>query len=173
MLDLALLTANAAQLKRILTIGPSHRFYYFLLSLITISILLQVSIDTTAVTLEFPKKIFLFSSKVIQAALMCILAIVFDLSNVEQHSRTVITNNILLLVTICSVSINIIISSFDIADVQWWIKNKLYAKRKYLSRCFTSMWVYCKIFNDFWRFFECEEVRFKLDLFLHCCDEWS
>lgn len=42
MLDLALLTANAAQLKRILTIGYAHRFYTLLLVLITISICLQV-----------------------------------------------------------------------------------------------------------------------------------
>lgn len=42
MLDLALLTANAAQLKRIMTIGNAHRFYYLLMVLITISICLQV-----------------------------------------------------------------------------------------------------------------------------------
>jgi hypothetical protein len=56
--------------------------------------------------------------KVVQAALMCILAIVFDVTNVEQHRRTVITNNILLLVTICSVSVNIVISTFDIVDIK-------------------------------------------------------
>lgn len=42
MLDLALLTANAAQLKRIMTIGVGHRFYYLLMTLISISICLQV-----------------------------------------------------------------------------------------------------------------------------------
>lgn len=42
MLDLALLTANAAQLKRIMTIGPANNFYYLLVTLISISILLQV-----------------------------------------------------------------------------------------------------------------------------------
>lgn len=49
---------------------------------------------------------------------MCILAIVFDISNLEQHRRTVIANNVLLMVTICSVSINIVISTFDIADIK-------------------------------------------------------
>lgn len=44
MLDLALLTANAAQLKRVMTIGPAnHRFYYILMVLIIISICLQVA----------------------------------------------------------------------------------------------------------------------------------
>ncbi|KAL7050809.1 hypothetical protein ACKWTF_004222 [Chironomus riparius] len=97
MLDLALLTANAAQLKRVLTIGPAnHRFYHILLVLIIISICLQV----------------------VQGLIMCILAIVFDLNNINEHRRTNIANNVLLIVTICSVSINIIISTFDIADIK-------------------------------------------------------
>jgi hypothetical protein len=48
MLDLALLTANAAQLKRIMTIGNSHRFYYLLMTLILISICLQVGCTFSA-----------------------------------------------------------------------------------------------------------------------------
>lgn len=50
---------------------------------------------------------------------MCVLAIVFDLNNINEHRRTNIANNVLLIVTICSVSINIIISTFDIADIKW------------------------------------------------------
>lgn len=42
MLDLALLTANAAQLRRVLIFGPENRFYYFLVTLISISLILQV-----------------------------------------------------------------------------------------------------------------------------------
>lgn len=44
MLDLALLTANAAQLKYILTLGPTYQFYQLLLVLISASIGLQVRI---------------------------------------------------------------------------------------------------------------------------------
>jgi hypothetical protein len=44
MLDLALLTANAAQLKRVLSMGPqNNKFYLLLVVLITISISLQVA----------------------------------------------------------------------------------------------------------------------------------
>lgn len=43
LLDLALLTANAAQLKNILTYGPTHQFYILMYTLIIISIALQVS----------------------------------------------------------------------------------------------------------------------------------
>ena len=44
LLDVALLTANASQLKNVLQVGAdNHLFYYFMLSLIIISIILQVS----------------------------------------------------------------------------------------------------------------------------------
>lgn len=49
---------------------------------------------------------------------MCILAIVFDLNKVEEHRRTNIANNLLLMITIVSVAVNIIISVFDIADIK-------------------------------------------------------
>jgi Ninjurin len=42
MLDLALLTANASQLKYILSVGESHEFYQLLFVLILTSIALQV-----------------------------------------------------------------------------------------------------------------------------------
>merc|ERR1719362_489425 len=41
MLDVALLTANASQLKYVLQLGNSHPFYELMLSLIVISIILQ------------------------------------------------------------------------------------------------------------------------------------
>ncbi|CAO1415425.1 unnamed protein product [Diamesa tonsa] len=94
MLDLALLTANAAQLKRVMYTGPEHRFYTLLMTLIIISISLQM----------------------VQAIIMCLLAIVFDLNKTDDHRRGNIANNILLMVTIVSVVINIIISAFDFAD---------------------------------------------------------
>lgn len=43
MLDIALLTANASQLKYILQVGQRHEFYSLMLGLITTSIILQVS----------------------------------------------------------------------------------------------------------------------------------
>ncbi|XP_050315874.1 ninjurin-1 isoform X2 [Anthonomus grandis grandis] len=43
LLDVALLTANASQLKYILQVGEKHEFYGLMLSLITISIILQVT----------------------------------------------------------------------------------------------------------------------------------
>ncbi|CAB3381409.1 Hypothetical predicted protein [Cloeon dipterum] len=44
MLDIALLTANASQLKYILQVGHQHEFYTLMVTLISISIILQVNI---------------------------------------------------------------------------------------------------------------------------------
>ncbi|XP_028041597.1 ninjurin-2 isoform X6 [Bombyx mandarina] len=41
MLDIALLTSNASQLKYVLQVGPKHEFYTLLVVLISISIVLQ------------------------------------------------------------------------------------------------------------------------------------
>ncbi|XP_017779637.1 PREDICTED: ninjurin-2-like isoform X3 [Nicrophorus vespilloides] len=43
LLDVALLTANASQLKYILQVGEKHEFYTLMLTLIIISIVLQVT----------------------------------------------------------------------------------------------------------------------------------
>ncbi|XP_065354677.1 ninjurin-1-like isoform X3 [Calliphora vicina] len=43
MLDIALLTANASQLKYILQVGEQHQFYKLMLILISLSIVLQIS----------------------------------------------------------------------------------------------------------------------------------
>lgn len=72
MLDLALLTANAAQLKRILTIGPTHRFYHLLLTLISISICLQVRMNFSSLYL-FNCRIFFIHYSLMISHLFCIV----------------------------------------------------------------------------------------------------
>ncbi|XP_021917167.1 ninjurin-2 isoform X5 [Zootermopsis nevadensis] len=51
MLDIALLTANASQLKYVLQIGHQHEFYTLMLWLISVSIVLQVVSCTLALVL--------------------------------------------------------------------------------------------------------------------------
>ncbi|GFR32694.1 ninjurin-2, partial [Trichonephila clavata] len=41
LLDVALLTANASQLKYLLQVGKEHEFYYVMMTLISLSIILQ------------------------------------------------------------------------------------------------------------------------------------
>ena len=50
MLDIALLSSNAAQLKYILTVGEEHQYYLPMLVLIISSIVLQVSFRQTIVS---------------------------------------------------------------------------------------------------------------------------
>lgn len=91
MLDLALLTANASQLKYLLTVGEAHEFYHLLLTLVIVSISMQV----------------------FQAVIIIILAVVLDINKVEEHRKSNILNNILIIFTVISVVINVIISAFD------------------------------------------------------------
>ncbi|CAB3381407.1 Hypothetical predicted protein [Cloeon dipterum] len=51
MLDIALLTANASQLKYILQVGHQHEFYTLMVTLISISIILQILVGVLFVLL--------------------------------------------------------------------------------------------------------------------------
>ncbi|KAJ2948349.1 hypothetical protein O0L34_g7588 [Tuta absoluta] len=53
MLDIALLTSNASQLKYVLQVGPKHEFYTLLVVLISISLVLQASAGVLALIISF------------------------------------------------------------------------------------------------------------------------
>ncbi|KAL5276461.1 hypothetical protein ACFFRR_001968 [Megaselia abdita] len=80
MLDIALLTANASQLKYILQIGERHEFYRLILTLISLSIILQIIVGVLFVvigSLNLNRKKDQFAAMVINDI---ILAIVFVIS---------------------------------------------------------------------------------------------
>ncbi|XP_047997239.1 ninjurin-2 isoform X4 [Leguminivora glycinivorella] len=52
MLDIALLTSNASQLKYVLQVGPKHEFYTLLVVLISVSIVLQVAMGLVLLSLN-------------------------------------------------------------------------------------------------------------------------
>ncbi|XP_042885021.1 ninjurin-2-like isoform X4 [Penaeus japonicus] len=52
MLDIALLTANASQLKYVLRIGEKHEFYSLMLGLIITSLVLQLTVGVLSVSLS-------------------------------------------------------------------------------------------------------------------------
>jgi len=52
MLDIALLTANASQLKYVLQIGNQHEFYHVMLTLISLSIVLQICVGVLSLSLN-------------------------------------------------------------------------------------------------------------------------
>ncbi|GIY21240.1 ninjurin-2 [Caerostris darwini] len=49
LLDVALLTANASQLKYLLQAGKEHEFYYVMMTLISLSIILQMSLGSVLI----------------------------------------------------------------------------------------------------------------------------
>ncbi|XP_050352310.1 ninjurin-2 isoform X3 [Nymphalis io] len=90
MLDIALLTSNASQLKYVLQVGSKHEFYMLLVVLISISIVLQV----------------------ISAVASAILAIIFDINHEQQQRKADMLNNLSLMFKAIGSTLNVIICIF-------------------------------------------------------------
>uniref|UniRef100_A0A336L397 CSON002359 protein n=1 Tax=Culicoides sonorensis TaxID=179676 RepID=A0A336L397_CULSO len=95
MLDIALLTANASQLKYILQVGEKHEFYTLMLTLITVSIILQIA-----------------------QGLVCIFLGNQDINNSEHHERADLGQNISLGINLAVVVINIMLNSMEMSTTQ-------------------------------------------------------
>uniref|UniRef100_A0A336KDX4 CSON008877 protein n=1 Tax=Culicoides sonorensis TaxID=179676 RepID=A0A336KDX4_CULSO len=95
LLDLALLTSNAAQLKYLLAYGSTHEYYVLLYVLVVLSIALQV----------------------FQALLIIILAIIYDLNKLEEQRRADVINSVLVGLTVFTVVVNVILSVFEMREV--------------------------------------------------------
>ncbi|KAJ3647306.1 hypothetical protein Zmor_019190 [Zophobas morio] len=94
LLDVALLTANASQLKYVLQVGEKHEFYALMLTLISISIVLQV----------------------VQAILCVVLGASLSLNNEDDHNSAEKANNVILCLNIVLMADNILISSFEMKE---------------------------------------------------------
>ncbi|CAG9832507.1 unnamed protein product [Diabrotica balteata] len=91
LLDIALLTANASQLKFILQVGHKHEFYLLMLILISTSIILQV----------------------IQAVLCVILGGSYDINKEHHQDNANKTNNVVMVINIVIMAVNVLINSFE------------------------------------------------------------
>lgn len=91
MLDIALLTANASQLKYILQVGPRHEFYSLMLGLISTSMILQV----------------------LNGILMIVLSASYNINKSHHHLGATIINDIVLSVIVLITAVNVIIGVFD------------------------------------------------------------
>jgi len=91
MLDIALLTANASQLKYVLQVGEQHEFYTLMVCLISISIVLQAC----------------------QGVLYVMLGSAFNINKAKDQNAANIWNNVVLAVGILTTVLNVIISAFD------------------------------------------------------------
>ncbi|XP_072942945.1 ninjurin-2 isoform X4 [Epargyreus clarus] len=95
MLDIALLTSNASQLKYVLQVGPKHEFYTLLVTLISISMVLQV----------------------ISTVVAMILCIILDINNVHHQRGAEILNNTTLVFKSVSIPVNILITVFTVQNI--------------------------------------------------------
>ncbi|KAK3857303.1 hypothetical protein Pcinc_036423, partial [Petrolisthes cinctipes] len=94
MLDIALLTANASQLKYVLTVGSSHEFYTIMLVLISLSLALQLMIGLLSLSLSMLRDCRLHLS--------------------DYHNSANIISHVNLIATFIIAAVNIIINGFGI-----------------------------------------------------------
>uniref|UniRef100_A0A0P4W3Q8 Ninjurin-2 n=1 Tax=Scylla olivacea TaxID=85551 RepID=A0A0P4W3Q8_SCYOL len=94
MLDVALLTANASQLKYVLSVGEAHDFYHIMLGLITTSLVLQVAVGV----------LFMING-------------MMNINDPEQQSAANILNNVIVVFVFIISVLNVIISSFGIENM--------------------------------------------------------
>ncbi|KAK9499838.1 hypothetical protein O3M35_002799 [Rhynocoris fuscipes] len=93
MLDIALLTANASQLKYILQVGDKHEFYSLMLGLITTSIILQVGMGVLFLSLNLMRD--------------CRLHLI------EYKTSALVINHLALAGSFIVTALNLMISAFD------------------------------------------------------------
>ncbi|XP_055608574.1 ninjurin-2 isoform X2 [Uranotaenia lowii] len=91
MLDIALLTANASQLKYILQVGEKHEFYTLMLVLISISIILQLIVG-----------------------LLFVIIGSLNINRKRDQTAAIILNDVILVLIFAISLINVIISGFGI-----------------------------------------------------------
>ncbi|XP_015125036.1 ninjurin-2 isoform X1 [Diachasma alloeum] len=94
MLDIALLTANASQLKYILQVGKQHEFYTLMLTLICVSIGLQI----------------------LQGMIFIFLGSSLNINKQQDQNKANLWNNFALLLLVLTVTINIVISVFEMRE---------------------------------------------------------
>ncbi|XP_073847845.1 ninjurin C isoform X3 [Musca autumnalis] len=91
MLDIALLTANASQLKYILQVGEQHQFYKLMLVLISLSIILQLLVGILFVIIGS-----------------------LNINRKKDQTAAIILNDIIMVVVFVISVINVVISGFGI-----------------------------------------------------------
>ncbi|XP_016927353.1 ninjurin-1 isoform X6 [Drosophila suzukii] len=91
MLDIALLTANASQLKYILQVGEQHQFYKLMLILISLSIVMQLLVGILFVVIGS-----------------------LNINREQDQTAAVILNDVILVVVFIISVVNVIISGFGL-----------------------------------------------------------
>ncbi|XP_068107830.1 ninjurin-1 [Hyperolius riggenbachi] len=95
MLDIALLMANASQLKAVIHQGPSLPFYIPLITLISISLILQIVVGV-----------------------LLIFIVKFDLNDPNKHTKLDKLNNAATALVFIIVVVNVFITAFGVQNVE-------------------------------------------------------
>ncbi|XP_067126798.1 ninjurin-1-like isoform X4 [Centruroides vittatus] len=93
LLDVALLTANASQLKYLLRVGDRHEFFYPMMVLVCLSIVLQIAVGALIVVLGST-----------------------DLNQAKNHRKADVLNNVVTLFIFFISIVNILISAFGMQE---------------------------------------------------------
>lgn len=128
MLDLALLSANAAQLKFILSNWEQQEFNTFLLWLVATSIVLQVKLNEYywIIWISLQKVYRLINFQVAQAVVCVVLGLIFDINQIDDQKKAEIINNVSLAISIVVVAINVLISVFDVISSKGNLKDLIW-----------------------------------------------
>lgn len=94
LLDLALLTANAAQLKQLLDVGEAYRYYALMMTLVCVSIALQV----------------------LRGCLYLVLGALYNIADESHQNAATVLNNIVLILGVLTGVVNSIASAFDVTE---------------------------------------------------------
>jgi hypothetical protein len=94
LLDLALLTANVAQLKMLLDAGPAYRYYVVLMTLVCVSITLQV----------------------VRGCLNVVLGALYNIVDESHQQAATVLNNIVLVLGVLTGVVNSITSFLDMSE---------------------------------------------------------
>ncbi|VEN49077.1 unnamed protein product [Callosobruchus maculatus] len=113
LLDVALLTANASQLKYVLQVGEKHEFYVLMLTLIIVSIVLQV----------------------LQAILCVLLGSKLDINKENHQDDANKANNIILCLNIVVMATNILISAFEMKEGTDHIDGSVMTTSSLVAKC--------------------------------------
>lgn len=99
-----------------MTAGSTHPFYTLLLTLILLSLCLQVSYIDSILLILSDVPFSPFPLKVLQAVLCLVLGFIFDLNKVDEQRNANICNNIGVCLVVVIVVINIVITAFNYRD---------------------------------------------------------
>ncbi|KPJ03238.1 Ninjurin-2 [Papilio xuthus] len=130
MLDIALLTSNASQLKYVLQVGQKHEFYTLLVILISVSIVLQVAMGLVLLTLNLLRdcrfqqprhrasahtiNYLTTATAFLLVGLMFVVIGGLDLNDHEDQPSAIILNDVIVIFIFTISVLNIVISAFGI-----------------------------------------------------------